>query len=71
MNTRITPEKLGRLWGVGAQTIRLGMQREELPIGKAIKVKSAYSYIIFHDKVASYMGVTRDELTQMLKEVER
>lgn len=71
MKVRITPEKLAKLWGCGSQTIRVGMQNGDLPIGKAVKNKNNYTYLIFAEKTAELMGITREELMERLQEVEQ
>lgn len=70
MQTRITPEKLAKIWICGPELIRVGMRKGELPIGTVVKRKTKNTYLIFADKVAAYMGISRDELLERLKEVE-
>ena len=71
MQTRITPEKLAKVWGCGPELIRIGMQTGQLQIGQVIKVNKHNTYIIFFEKVREAMNVTREQLEEMLKEVER
>ena len=68
---RIKPETLAKIWGCSPQSIRIGMQTGQLPIGQAIMVNKNYTYIVFFEKVREFMGVTREQLEEMLKEVER
>ena len=71
MQTRITPEKLARVWGCGPELIRVGMREGKLPIGQVIKHKRTNTYLIFIDRVAAFMGISRDELMERVKEAER
>ena len=47
------------------------MQTGQLQIGQVIKVNKHNTYIIFFDKVREAMNVTREQLEEMLREVER
>lgn len=71
MQTRITPEKLARVWGCGPELIRVGMREGKLPIGQVIKHKKTHTYLIFIDKCAAFMGISRDELIDRVKEAEK
>lgn len=42
---------------VSPQSIRLGLQRGELPFGSAIKTSSKYTYIIYEKKLKEYMDL--------------
>ena len=68
---RIKPETLAKIWGCSPQSIRIGMQTVQLQIGQVIKVNKHNTYIIFFDKVREAMNVTREQLEEMLREVER
>ena len=71
MQTRITPEKLARVWGCGPELIRVGMREGKLPIGQVIKHKRTNTYLIFIDRVCEFCGMTREQLMERLKEVEK
>lgn len=43
--------------GVSPQTLRLGLQRGELPFGSAIKTSSKYTYIIYEKKLKEYLDL--------------
>lgn len=50
-----------KLMGVGQQFIRMGMQREKLPLGNAIKVSGCkYTYYISPYKLSEYTGLPID-----------
>lgn len=42
--------------GISQQTLRLGLQRNELPIGFAIKTSSQYTYHISYEQLKNYIG---------------
>lgn len=43
--------------GVSPHTLRLGLQRGELPFGSAIKTSSKYTYIIYEKKLKEYLDL--------------
>ncbi len=43
--------------GLSVQTLRLGLQRNELPIGFAVKTSSQYTYHISYEQLKNYVGV--------------
>ena len=43
--------------GVSPQSVRIGLQRGELPFGSAIKTSSKYTYVIYPQKVKEYIGL--------------
>ena len=45
------------LLGISPQTLRLGLQRGELPFGSAIKTSSKYTYIIYEKKLKEYLDL--------------
>ena len=55
--SRITVNDVAARLGCSPQTVRLGLQRGELPFGAAIKTSSKYTYIIYADKLKDYIGL--------------
>ena len=41
--------------GISPQSLRLGLQRGELPFGSAIKTSSKYTYLIYEKKLREYL----------------
>ena len=53
--TRIVAELLGK----NEQWVRLGLQRNQLPIGVAIQTSTQYSYHISYEQLKKYIGEER------------
>lgn len=51
-----------RLMQKSDQFIRIGLQRNLLPFGTAVKVGNRYNYHISAAKFCDYMGLTPEEL---------
>ena len=67
---KIKPETVAKLFNCSAQAIRVGLQRKLFPIGEAVKINgSNYTYIILEDKLAAYMGITRETLQERIREL--
>ena len=60
----ITVQQAARLMNKAEQFIRIGLQRNLLPIGVAVKhtPKSRYSYHISAKKFMEYTGITMEEI---------
>ena len=43
--------------GISPQSLRLGLQRGELPFGSAIKTSGKYTYIIYEKKLREYLDL--------------
>lgn len=54
---KLTVNDVAELLGCAPQTVRLGLQRGELPFGSAIKTSSKYTYIIYADKLKDYINI--------------
>lgn len=50
---------VSKILGLSIQTIRLGLQRKELPIGFAVKTSSQYTYHISYEQLKNYVGIER------------
>ena len=50
--------------GKGAQFVRIGLQRERLPIGTAIKAQKAYSYHVSPKLLCAYSGCTMEDIEE-------
>ena len=45
------------LLGISPQSVRLGLQRGQLPFGSAIKTSSRYTYVIYKKKLDEYLDM--------------
>ena len=45
------------LLGISPQSVRLGLQRGQLPFGSAIKTSSRYTYVIYKKKLEEYLDM--------------
>lgn len=52
---KMTVNDVAALLGCAPQTVRLGLQRGELPFGSAIKTSSKYTYVIYPDKLKDFV----------------
>ena len=53
---RITVKEAAKQLGVSEQFVRLGLQRNELPIGAAVKMSSRWTYHISETRLMEYVG---------------
>jgi len=53
---RMTVKEAAEAMGVSQQFIRIGLQRNQLPFGVAVKMSSTYSYYISPKKFYEYVG---------------
>ena len=56
MKNNISVKEAARILGVSQQFIRIGLQREKLPIGTAVKMSSRWTYHISPKLLEEYMG---------------
>lgn len=54
---KITITQVSKMLNCSPQSIRLGLQRNELPFGSAIKTSSKYTYIIYEKKLKEFMDL--------------
>lgn len=54
---KMTVNDVAAILGCAPQTVRLGLQRGELPFGSAIKTSSKYTYIIYADKLKDFVDL--------------
>lgn len=52
---KITVHDVALRLGKSPQSIRLGLQRGELPFGSAIKTSDRYTYIIYEKKLREFL----------------
>lgn len=64
---KITTETASKLLGLTKQFIRVGLQQSRLPFGSAVRMKSTFRYDIRPHMLASYMGISMDELYRRLE----
>lgn len=55
MPKKITVNQVAKLLGCSPLSIRIGLQRGELPFGTAIKTSSKYTYIIYDKKLKEFV----------------
>jgi len=55
--TKITINDVAAALKVSPQSIRLGLQRGELPFGSAVKTSSKYTYIIYEKKLKEFLDL--------------
>lgn len=60
MNGRISIAEAAELMGVSQQFVRIGMQRNKLPIGTCVKMSSKYTYYISPQLFEQYTGIKID-----------
>lgn len=52
---RVKIKEAAKLLGVSEQFVRIGMQREKLPIGTAVKMSSKWTYCIQRERLNAYL----------------
>lgn len=55
--SKLTVNDVAARLGCSPQTVRLGLQRGELPFGTAIKTSSKYTYIIYENKLRDFIEI--------------
>lgn len=50
---------VAEILGISQQTLRLGLQRKELPIGSAIKTSSKYTYYVSYELLKNFVGIEK------------
>ena len=53
---RIKVSEAAKLLGVSEQFVRIGMQRNLLPIGTCVKLSGKYTYYISKNRLESYIN---------------
>lgn len=53
---KITINEVAAALGISPQSVRLGLQRGELPFGAAIKTSDRYTYVIFEKKFKEFVN---------------
>lgn len=67
---KITPDQAAYVMGCSAQFVRIGLQRDLLDIGDAVKMSSKWTYNISPAKLAARQGMTMQELEREVKKYE-
>lgn len=55
--SKITINEVASMLGISPQSLRLGLQRGELPFGSAIKTSDRYTYVIYEKKLKEYLDL--------------
>lgn len=50
-------KEVALLLGISQQSLRLGLQRGELPFGSAIKTSNRYTYVIYEKKLKEFLDL--------------
>ena len=64
-NGRVTVKEAADLMGTSQQFVRLGLQRQQLPIGAAVKLSSKWTYYISPELFKQYTGIDVKEEKQL------
>lgn len=62
MAARLTVAEAAEMLGVSQQFIRIGLQRDRLPIGTAVKLSSRWTYYISPVLLERYTGAKKEPL---------
>lgn len=57
MKETLTVKEAAEKMGVAQQFVRIGLQRERLPFGYAVKTSSKWTYFISAKKFEEYTGI--------------
>lgn len=52
---KITIKEVAEMLGISPQSVRLGLQRGELPFGSAIKTSDRFTYVIYEKKLKEFL----------------
>ena len=52
---KITIKEVAERLGISQQSVRLGLQRGELPFGSAIKTSDRFTYVIYEKKLKEFL----------------
>lgn len=52
---KITIAEVAKKLGISPQSLRLGLQRGEIPFGTAIKTSGKYTYLIYEKKLKEFL----------------
>lgn len=52
---KITINQVAEMLGISPQSVRLGLQRGELPFGSAIKTSDRFTYVIYEKKLKEFL----------------
>ncbi|SDL19330.1 hypothetical protein [Natronincola ferrireducens] len=63
----ISVKEAAEIMGKSQQFVRVGLQRQLLPIGTAVKLSSKWTYHISPKLLAEYMGITEGDNQCLLK----
>ena len=62
MKNNISVKRAAEILGVSQQFVRIGLQREKLPIGTAVKMSSRWTYHISPKLLQEYVGENTKEV---------
>lgn len=64
--SKITVNEVADMLGCSSQSIRIGLQRGELPFGSAIKTSSKYTYVIYEKKLKEFIDLWSFQMAMAL-----
>lgn len=64
---KITPAQAAAVMGCSPQFVRIGMQRNQLDIGDAVKLSTMWTYNIVPAKLAARQGISIEELEKIIE----
>ena len=64
---KITPSQAAAVMGCSPQFVRIGMQRNQLDIGDAVKLSTMWTYNMVPAKLAARQGISIEELEKMIE----
>ena len=66
---KIRIKEVAKLMGSSEQYVRDGLKTQQLPIGSAVQMsKKKYTYNIIPSKLADFMGMTIEQMLEVLYE---
>jgi len=68
MLKHVQPMIAAELLGKSPQYVRIGLQRDLLPFGKAVKMSSVYTYHISPRLFSDYTGIPIEDIEKFIEE---
>jgi len=62
MAQNVSIKRAAEIMGKCQQFVRVGLQRENLPFGTAVKVSQRWNYYISPGLFCKYVGISKDDL---------
>ncbi|SEJ36148.1 hypothetical protein SAMN05660742_106111 [Propionispira arboris] len=62
MAQNVSIKRAAEIMGKCQQFVRVGLQRENLPFGTAVKVTTKWNYYISPELFCKYVGISKEDL---------